>query len=100
MKHLVALLAAFLLTGLSFSATAQAQGAGSTQRQVRFDGLDLSTPQGMKALHRRLEHAANAVCVDVTGPSRAGLVDPTCKAAALVEANRQLAHVAHLKGNQ
>ena len=73
MKHLVALLAAFLLTGLSFSATAQAQGAGSTQREVR---------------------------VDVSGPSRAGLVDPTCKAAALAEANRQLAHAADVKGSR
>ena len=98
MKHLVALMAALLLTGLSFSATAQAQGAGSTQRQVRLDDLDLSTAEGLKTFHRRLEHAANAVCVDVTGPSRAGLVDPTCKAAALVEANRQLAHAGHLKG--
>ena len=100
MKHLVALLAAFLLTGLSFSATAQAQGTGSTQREVRVDGLDLSTAEGMKALHRRLEHAANAVCVDVSGPSRAGLVDPTCKAAALAEANRQLAHAADVKGSR
>jgi UrcA family protein len=46
---------------------------------VRYADLDLSTATGIKALDRRVEHALNLVCVDYSGPSAAGTIDPVCK---------------------
>ena len=90
MNHPSALVAALLITGLSFSATARAEASNLPSRHVSAAGLDLSTPAGLKAYERRIEKAANALCVDASGPAPAGRVDPLCKRDALNEARRQL----------
>lgn len=93
MNHPFALVAALLITGLSFSTTARAEASSEAYRQVSAIGLDLSTPAGRKAYQRRIEKAANALCVDATGPAPAGQVDPSCKAEAMNDVRRQLAAV-------
>jgi UrcA family protein len=59
-------------------------------RLVFYDDLDLSTPRGVMTLRHRIEAAANAVCLDVNGPSPAVEVNQTCRYHALKDTDRQL----------
>lgn len=60
-----------------------ASGAEATNRdfrEVRYHDLDLSTPAGVKALHRRVDSAINAICADQSGPWLGGPIDLDCRA--------------------
>ena len=70
---------AAILGALSITAS----GAGTSHRdtrEVRYHDLDLSTPAGAKALHRRVDRAINAICADQSGPWLGGPIDLDCKA--------------------
>lgn len=90
MNRSIALAAAVLITCVTFSTTCLAETGDRSDRLVRFDDLDLATRSGAAELNRRLDQAANEVCLDVTGPSPAGKVDAKCKSDALKSARAQL----------
>ena len=89
MNRSILLAAAILITCVTFSTTCLAE-TDQASRLVRVDDVDLSTSAGAAELNRRLHQAANEVCLDVTGPSPAGRVDPKCKSDALKRARAQL----------
>lgn len=76
-----ALLLSLLLTALAVS-SAFAAPRDNPSRIVSYGDLDLSTAAGVKALHRRLGHAANQICLDASGPAPAASVGATCRAEA------------------
>jgi len=81
MNRALALLLSLLLAAVAVS-SAFAASRDSQSRIVSYDDLDLSTAAGVKALHRRLGHAANQICLDATGPAPAASVGATCRAEA------------------
>lgn len=55
--------------------------AASRSVEVKYDDLDLSTPQGMAQLDKRVEKAAKTVCTEhriTTGSIRSTNVDQAC----------------------
>ncbi|MEO8455963.1 MAG: UrcA family protein [Sphingomicrobium sp.] len=58
--------------------------------QVSYDDLDLSTPAGLKALHRRIGRAADEACARASYPELGQQTDLACTANARAEA---LSHV-------
>ena len=81
MNRPLALLLSLLLAALAVS-SAFAAPRESQSRIVSYDDLDLSTSAGVKALHRRLGHAANQICLDASGPAPAASVGSACRAEA------------------
>lgn len=81
---------ALLSASLTISSACLADPAGQATRLIRYNDLDLSTPDGLKALDRRIELTANQVCMDVSGPSPGGQVDLGCKADAVAGARLQI----------
>ena len=79
MNRPFALLLSLLLAAVAVS-SAFAAPKDSQSRIVSYDDLDLSTAAGVKALHRRLGHAANQICLDASGPAPAASVGATCRA--------------------
>jgi UrcA family protein len=90
MNRCVAAFLALLFASITVSSACFAQTTGEARLLVRYDDLDLSTPAGMKALHRRIDLAANQVCRDPTGPSPAFAVHFICKADAARSARHQI----------
>jgi len=52
---------AAILGALSIVASG-AEATNRDSREVRYHDLDLTTPAGVKALHRRVDSAINAIC--------------------------------------
>jgi UrcA family protein len=76
-------LAAFLALPFACVAISSACLAAPNEQLVRvvtYSDEDLSSPNRVAALHRRIERAINQVCADPSGPSPAVVVDPSCKA--------------------
>ena len=90
MNRCFAAFLALLFASITVSSACFAQPNGQARLLVQYDDLDLSTPAGVKALHRRIEVAANRVCPDVSGPSPGVQVDLGCKADALASARAQV----------
>ena len=90
MNRCFAAFLALLFASITVSSACLAEPIIETRVLVRYNDLDLSTPEGMKALHRRIENAANRVCPDATGPSPGVQVDLGCRADALVAARGQV----------
>jgi UrcA family protein len=67
-----------------------AEPNGVATRLVQYDDLDLSTPAGVKALHRRIVLAADRVCEDASGPAPGAQVDLACSADAVKTARAQM----------
>jgi UrcA family protein len=68
--------------------------------EVKYDDLDLSTPQGVAQLDKRVQRAAKQVCTNrqaVTGSIRAGAVDQKCYKEALAKLQSQLADLSTRK---
>ncbi|MBW0006638.1 MAG: UrcA family protein [Sphingomonas sp.] len=72
------------------SVTATSAPAEPAAGVVRYGDLDLSNPSDLKALHKRMDKAANSLCLNETGPSPAVTVDATCKADAVRAARSQV----------
>lgn len=81
MNRPLAFLLSLLLAALAVS-SAFAAPRDNSSRIVSYGDLDLSTAAGVKALHRRLGHAANQICLDSSGPAPAASVSATCRAEA------------------
>lgn len=90
MNRCLAAFLALLFASLTVSSACLAEPNGQATQLVRYDNSDLSTVQGVKALKRRIELAANRVCLDVSGPSPGGQVDLGCRADALASARSQI----------
>jgi UrcA family protein len=68
--------------------------AGSTTIELKYDDLDLSTPQGMAQLDKRVHRAAKEVCTTrqiTTGSIRQTTVDQKCYKEALAKLQDQMA---------
>lgn len=62
--------------------------------ELKYDDLDLSTPQGMAQLDKRVDRAAKQVCTShqiTTGSIRSTNVDQKCYKEALAKLKDQLA---------
>jgi UrcA family protein len=92
MNRCFAALLALLFASLTVSSACLAEPIAVATALVPYNDLDLSTPAGIKTLHRRIENAANRVCPDASGPSPAVQVDAACRADALAAARAQLPH--------
>jgi UrcA family protein len=57
---------------------------------VGYDDLDLSTPQGAKALKQRIEITAEQTCIAAAGISPGGQMDMACRTDALAMARSQI----------
>ena len=79
-----------LLTFALAAVTSTAASAEPATGVVRFDDLDLSRPADVRILHKRMDQAANAICLNPTGPSPAVIVDATCKSDAVRAARAQV----------
>jgi UrcA family protein len=90
MNRCLAAFLALLFASITVSSACFAEPSGQATRLVRFDDLDLSTSEGVKALHRRINNAANQVCLDASGPSPGVQVDLGCRADALAAARWQI----------
>ena len=91
MNRCFAAFLALLFASLTVSSACFAEPIAEATLLVRYDDLDLSTPESVKTLHRRIENAANRVCPDVSGPSPGVQVDVGCRANALAAARAQVA---------
>jgi UrcA family protein len=72
--------------------------AGSIE--LKYDDLDLSTPQGMAQLDKRVDRAAKEVCTNrqvTTGTIRQSTVDQKCYKEALAKLQGQLAAISARK---
>jgi UrcA family protein len=90
MNRCFAAFLALLCASITVSSACLAQPNGQATLLVGYDDLDLSTPAGMKVLHRRIDLAANRVCPDASGPSPAVQVDLGCRADAVTSARAQI----------
>ena len=90
MNRCLAAFLALLFASITVSSACFAEPYGQVTRLVRYDDLDLSTPKGVKALHRRIIIAANWVCPDVSGPSPGAQLDLGCRADAVADAWAQI----------
>ena len=79
-----------LLASLIVSTASFAAPIDSDTRLVRYGDLDLSTAAGMKSLHRRVEIALNAACLDPYGPGPAGTINLACKSESRLNASAQI----------
>ena len=86
-RSLTMLLAVFF-AALTISSTCAAEPA--TSGVVHYNDLDLSRAGDVRILHKRIERAANAMCLHATGPSPAATIDATCKTDAVQTARRQV----------
>lgn len=91
MNRCLAFFCALLFASLTVSSACFAQPVVRATRLVTYNDLDLSTPAGRQALHRRLEHALNQVCLDPNGPAPGGTVDPSCKSNGWLAVHPQVA---------
>jgi UrcA family protein len=91
MNRCFAAFLALLCASLTVSGACLAQSNGAATRLVRYDDLDLSRPDAVKALERRIDLTANQVCLDVSGPAPGGQVDSACRAYAVGAARAQVA---------
>lgn len=89
MNRYVAAFLAMLCASVAVSSACLAAPADRPARSVTYRDLDLSSPAGIAALHRRIERAINQVCADPTGPSPAVTIDLGCKVEALAAARMQ-----------
>jgi UrcA family protein len=71
-------------------ATASHAGVAVDTHEVIYRDLDLSTPAGAAALHRRVGRAIDALCADPYGPSPGVVIDQQCKADAWAGVRPQL----------
>jgi len=83
--------AAIALAGAPTAATTPE----SSSRSVRYADLDLSTPAGLRMLHRRTAAAVEAVCGSYAGTESDAMADENdeitqCRAAARTRLNEQL----------
>jgi UrcA family protein len=90
MKRRLATCLAMSLGSTCISSTCFAAPDGEATLLVQYDDLDLSTPQGLKTLHRRIERAADRVCLAAAGAAPGEQVDLGCRADALAAARRHL----------
>ena len=90
MNRCLAALLALLFASLTVSSACFAEPNDQATLLAGYDDLDLSTPEGVKALHRRIELSADQVCVDASGPSPGGQVDSGCRADAVAGARLQI----------
>jgi UrcA family protein len=90
MNRCLAAFLALLFASITVSSACFAEPDGQATRLVRYDDLNLSTPEGVKALHRRVYLTANQVCLDASGPSPGVQVDLGCRADALTGALLQI----------
>lgn len=82
----LALAAAMMMPASAFASTVE----------LKYDDLDLSTPQGMAQLDKRVQRAAKQVCTShqiTTGSIRTANVDQKCYKEALAKLQDQLAAV-------
>jgi UrcA family protein len=98
MNRYLASLLALLFASLAVSSACFAEPTDQLTQMVRYDDLDLSTAKGMATLHRRIERAANQVCLDWTGPAPGGKVDANCAMNARKNAHRQSQDAASEQG--
>ncbi len=63
---------------------------GGATISVRYDDLNLLTPEGVKVLDRRIERAVDRVCVDSSRGAREARVDLACRDDALAAAHAQM----------
>jgi len=83
-------LMAFLLAALAGSGAVSPARADQGTSLVRHDDLDLSKPADRRVLQIRMNQAANALCLNPTGPAPGVTVDATCKSDAVQAARAQL----------
>lgn len=86
-------LTSFIALSYAFSAVPSPSIAGpngEASLMVRYDDLDLSTPQGVKSLRDRLERAAEQACIEASGPAPGQQLDLGCRADALKTARAQV----------
>ena len=81
--------ATLFLASLSIASAGNA-GLAIDRLQIPYRDLDLSTPAGAQALHRRVGRAIDAICADPYGPSPGVVIDQQCKAEAWVDVRPQL----------
>ena len=70
--------------------------AGTSSIELKYGDLDLSTPQGMAQLDKRVDRAARQVCTNrqiTTGSIRQSTVDQKCYKEALAKLQDQLAAI-------
>jgi UrcA family protein len=63
---------------------------GGARLVVRADDLDLSTPEGVQALMRRIARAADQICTDFARGAREAAVDLPCRDDARAAAQAQV----------
>ena len=90
MNRCLAALLALLFASLTVSSACFAEPNGQAIQLVRYDDRDLSTSEGLRALKRGIELAANRVCLDASGPAPGGQVDLGCKADAVKSTHSQI----------
>jgi UrcA family protein len=90
MNRSLATLLALLFASIAVSSACFAGPNVQVTRFVTYGDLDLSKTNDVKALHRRIDHAVNEVCLDTTGPIWPAIVDLTCKSEAWVSARAQV----------
>lgn len=90
MNRCLASCLAMTIASTTVSSGCLAQPNGGATTLVHYDDLDLSTPAGLKALDRRIRHAADKVCLEASGPAPGQQVDLPCVADAVASAYAQL----------
>ena len=90
MNRCFAAFLALLFSSVAVSSACLAQAVDHGTLLVPYEDRDLATPAGLKALERRIDLAANRVCIDVSGPSPGGQMDLGCKAEAVANARLQI----------
>jgi UrcA family protein len=90
MNRSLAAFLALLFASLTVSSACFAEPRDQASLLVSYDEVDLLTPAGVKALHRRIDLAARQVCLDVSGPSPGGQADLGCEADALASGSSQI----------
>ena len=88
MTRSLTILLALFCAALTISSACTAEPASSGV--VRYQDLDLSRPGDVRILHKRVERAANAMCLHASGPSPAATVDASCKVEAVRAARAQV----------
>jgi UrcA family protein len=81
--------ATLFFASLSIACSANA-GVSVDSHEVTYRDLDLSSPGGAAALHRRVARAIDAICADPYGPSPGVVIDQRCKAEAWAGVRPQL----------
>lgn len=93
--HKIIMLVVISLVAIALaSAPTLAMRPESTSRSVRYADLDLSSRAGIKALHRRIAAAVEAVCGSYEGTDTAAAAEEyrqitRCRATALADLGKQ-----------